>query len=595
MTDPDSPIIDMFPSEFETDLNGKKQAWEAIVKIPFIDQDRLLNAMKRNYHKLNEEEKKRNELDPAGPSDTISSCSISYPSSLPGFFPDLHNCHSLMTKYDLPLGGLRLIKGLCEGEARVIALSDDLFRYDRSINETYPRGTSQSDDLLERTAESLEYEYSKKAGTVIGPVEYGAPAQVIGHSNGKIALKITFEAKSQKVLGYSRKSENGWEYSETAVNLIAEYKSLFPEVIQKLDYSLGHDVTSAEDFFTVDLNERISAIKTWVKKKGAEKRRDHEAGNHQECSQERYPQTGSLRSKRLREQNFVLGDRVTMASDSGTVPISARGTVVGITDKMVEVVFDGPFIGGTSLNNRCTMYRGAIVSPSVILNISSPQYIQSIGRGPGDARDEKGVQGSTTGGIGLQFTKGRAIQPALQLRNNNESLNYKGCHYSLCTFESKNNSRGGYQGTSSVREAWNNRQRGWRAGHTGNGHLTYQQQALADYDSYNNNRKNDNNGDNYFITNNHQAITTEVRLNDGEEAISPEKLILRNQNQKSRGDQNNQIRIHNRKDDDQNLNIKAEERWGGDDVSRGYQHENFRGRVRGRGRGRGVKSNDQGW
>ncbi|CAH7684839.1 XRN 5'-3' exonuclease N-terminus-domain-containing protein [Phakopsora pachyrhizi] len=910
MTDPDSPIIDMFPSEFETDLNGKKQAWEAIVKIPFIDQDRLLNAMKRNYHKLNEEEKKRNEFGPSWSFRHDSSCSISYPSSLPGFFPDLHNCHSLMTKYDLPtLGGLRLIKGLCEGvllgkdtiagfpslynlshvgnldfhgvkihqseskgetvvvslenpyqgiktedlamslvgnqvyvnypflqEARVIALSDDLFRYTIDPLTKRTQGVPHNRTISwKRTAESLEYEYSKKAGTVIGPVEvivhtrklkclkrmddgalvkvfedvesdyalqtvvthvssedprfmekgaltveeefpkdskvfflgilqYGAPAQVIGHSNGKIALKITyfsndkkeswafksqlakmvgesyfpsfvvskrlgmksltlskitssvmitlpnsdeklniglnlkFEAKSQKVLGYSRKSENGWEYSETAVNLIAEYKSLFPEVIQKLDYSLGHDVTSAEDFFTVDLNERISAIKTWVKKKGV---RDFEkvslfadvldskaiaqielisekflVGRKTETMKQaiikNVPRNAILKPahaiERLREQNFVLGDRVTMASDSGTVPISARGTVVGITDKMVEVVFDGPFIGGTSLNNRCTMYRGAIVSPSVILNISSPQYIQSIGRGPGDARDEKGVQGSTTGGIGLQFTKGRAIQPALQLRNNNESLNYKAATTRSVPFESKNNSRGGYQvrvltgsssrtphsrqhgsetkklesnnhedrtndlkailqpnqqGTSSVRGAWNNRQRGWRAGHTGNGHLTYQQQALADYDSYNNNRKNDNNGDNYFHNqqsssyNDRGSFGMTVRgrgasggnsnkstiqptgrdpqSDPGEEAISPEKLILRNQNQKSRGDQNNQIRIHNRKDDDQNLNIKAEERWGGDDVSRGYQHENFRGRVRGRGRGRGVKSNDQGW
>ncbi|CAH7670572.1 hypothetical protein PPACK8108_LOCUS5302 [Phakopsora pachyrhizi] len=55
--------------------------------------------------------------------------------------------------------------------------------------------------------------------------------------------------------------------------------------------------------------------------------------------------------ERLRGQKFLLGDRVTMVSDSGMVPISARGTVLSITYKMVEVVFDGPFIGRTSLNN----------------------------------------------------------------------------------------------------------------------------------------------------------------------------------------------------------------------------------------------------
>jgi 5'-3' exonuclease len=38
MTSPDSPLIDFYPTNFETDLNEKKQEWEAIVLIPFIDE-----------------------------------------------------------------------------------------------------------------------------------------------------------------------------------------------------------------------------------------------------------------------------------------------------------------------------------------------------------------------------------------------------------------------------------------------------------------------------------------------------------------------------------------------------------------------------
>jgi 5'-3' exoribonuclease 1 len=47
MTDPNSPIIEFYPPDFDLDLNGKKQDWEAIVVIPFIDERRLLDAMKR--------------------------------------------------------------------------------------------------------------------------------------------------------------------------------------------------------------------------------------------------------------------------------------------------------------------------------------------------------------------------------------------------------------------------------------------------------------------------------------------------------------------------------------------------------------------
>ena len=45
MYDVSSSILDFYPTEFEQDLNGKKQDWEAVVKIPFIDEKRLLKAM----------------------------------------------------------------------------------------------------------------------------------------------------------------------------------------------------------------------------------------------------------------------------------------------------------------------------------------------------------------------------------------------------------------------------------------------------------------------------------------------------------------------------------------------------------------------
>jgi len=33
-----SPVKDYYPIDFDTDLNGKLQDWEAVVLIPFIDE-----------------------------------------------------------------------------------------------------------------------------------------------------------------------------------------------------------------------------------------------------------------------------------------------------------------------------------------------------------------------------------------------------------------------------------------------------------------------------------------------------------------------------------------------------------------------------
>ena len=38
MTTDTSPIIEYYPIEFKQDRNGKLQAWEAVVLIPFIDE-----------------------------------------------------------------------------------------------------------------------------------------------------------------------------------------------------------------------------------------------------------------------------------------------------------------------------------------------------------------------------------------------------------------------------------------------------------------------------------------------------------------------------------------------------------------------------
>lgn len=47
MTEPSSPLAPYYPSDFASDPNGKRQPWEAVVKIPFIDGDQLLEVVNK--------------------------------------------------------------------------------------------------------------------------------------------------------------------------------------------------------------------------------------------------------------------------------------------------------------------------------------------------------------------------------------------------------------------------------------------------------------------------------------------------------------------------------------------------------------------
>ncbi|KAF2979207.1 hypothetical protein EK904_004232, partial [Melospiza melodia maxima] len=94
MTSQDSPIIEYYPPDFKTDLNGKQQEWEAVVLIPFIDEKRLLQAMESCNKGLKEEEKRRN---------THSAClmywydkdaEFQYLSPWPEKFPAIERCHT---------------------------------------------------------------------------------------------------------------------------------------------------------------------------------------------------------------------------------------------------------------------------------------------------------------------------------------------------------------------------------------------------------------------------------------------------------------------------------------------------------------------
>lgn len=256
LSDPASPIIDFYPVDFEQDLNGKKQDWEAIVKIPFIDEKRLLKTMATRAHRLSSEEVKRNAFGDSWRFTFDGAADETYPSSLPGFFPDLLHCRCKVEPFSLPklTKGLTYLPGLVPGallgkdfisgfpslhtipysgqlafhgvaifqgdsrketmvatidntaydgltpesiaelivnkrtfvgypylqEAFIGGISDDLFRYE--IQNGKVRAIPHRPETVQsfkRTADRIEYLYSKKMGLVIGDVSMIVHARVL--------------------------------------------------------------------------------------------------------------------------------------------------------------------------------------------------------------------------------------------------------------------------------------------------------------------------------------------------------------------------------------------------------------------------------
>ncbi|KAI4153652.1 MAG: hypothetical protein LQ341_000512 [Variospora aurantia] len=628
MTSPESPIIDFYPRNFELDMNGKKMEWEAVVKIPFIDERRLLDAMKTKDHLLSQEEHDRNDFGVTLKFTYSPDIDFVYLSSLQGVFPELGHCHCVENTFELPttegldfrvglmanvklgqdaLAGFPSLRTLPNtgtlgfhgvnvfqqdsrnesmvitmmdsdkrskveaakkklghrvyvgypflSEARVIRVSDELFTYsmpeDGSGNavETplaVPHGP-QEIDMWRRKAERIEAVYSKRLGMVIGPVEillhvdmlkglkktdegasikefaqipglevdyasqmvveevvsedqrfleksalpveeefpinsgaffmgeynYGRPVHIIGHSGGKIdvwvspqqgkigdfgraivaqsdrltpytpsfaiarmlglnplvlskitsafqviiddgkvnvGLNLKFEAKGLKVLGYSRKTASGWEFSQKAIHLLQQYMVRFPDFIAGIQRNPQSREYMATDFYPLDqAKAKLKEIQAWLKEiesKSFEKvpldavQLDSDAvGRIEAAANENLRQNLALTVKnqkirgvprsallkpsdaehRLNHQKFKLGDRIVYVQDSGRVPIATQGTVVGMTrtsrTTLVDVIFDVTFLSGTSLENRCSPFRGSTVPMHSVLNLTDRQVV----------------------------------------------------------------------------------------------------------------------------------------------------------------------------------------------------------------------------
>ncbi|XP_029050758.1 5'-3' exoribonuclease 1 [Osmia bicornis bicornis] len=116
LTDEQSPIIDYYPVEFETDLNGKRQEWEAVVLIPFIDSTRLQDAMAPYYVNLTPEEQRRNKHGSMY-CYTHSTQSMGRYEAVSEHFHDFVSTANVVAinREDIIVPREKLVKGLCNG------------------------------------------------------------------------------------------------------------------------------------------------------------------------------------------------------------------------------------------------------------------------------------------------------------------------------------------------------------------------------------------------------------------------------------------------------------------------------------------------
>ncbi|KAK3402994.1 XRN 5'-3' exonuclease N-terminus-domain-containing protein [Sordaria brevicollis] len=652
MTNPDSPIIDFYPRDFELDMNGKKMDWEAVVKIPFIDEKRLLAAMGPKNELLSDVEKSRNDFGVALKFTYSDSVDFEYPSSLVGVFPSIPHCHCIENIFDLPpVEGLEYRVGLTDGallnesalagfpslatlpytaslgyhgvnvfqsesrnqsmvvnildtekrtnieeakrklgkrcfvgypflqEAKIVGVSDELFDYklaeDGSGQVVTVHHSPRDIENWGKTAHRIEHFYSKRLGILIGPVEslvqvhmlkgliktdegatvkeygpipgmetdyaaqiivdevvnederfieraalpleeefpiksvgfflgefnYGRPVEVEGYGGGKLVvwlaalkerepdfarqiildaqrnnnyipsfkvardlklhglvlskitssyfittlgglrvnlgLNLKFEGKKQKVLGYSRKSESGWEFSAAAVAMLAQYMVKFPDFFAAVQQKPSSAEVTETDLWPdpAVASARVKEIGAWLKTlKTSQMERvpldaeqlDSDVVMRLAAEADRLqlgqlaatnkkmpnvPRHALLRpcdaEHRLGNQHFSLGDRVVYVAEVGKVPIAYRGTVVGIsrvpTAKLLDVVFDVTFMSGTTLGDRCPPFRGQTVPSHTCLNLTNRQIV--VGSKAAMARQPTNPSVTTLtahGGYGMQ-------------------------------------------------------------------------------------------------------------------------------------------------------------------------------------------------
>ena len=274
-----------------------------------------------------------------------------------------------------------------------------------------------------------------------------------------LGLNLKFEGRKQKVLGYSRKAQTGWEFSGVAIKLIADYMVAFPDFFAAIQKEPQKSEIQETDLWADPkvAGERVKEIAAWLKKQEtnkfekvpleAEQLDSNVVMKLAAIGEQVFAASADFEVKKLKgvprtailkpadaelvlnNQQFRLGDRVVLAAASGKVPIATRGTVVGIsrtaTALLLDVVWDTSFMSGTTLNDRAPLFRGQTVAASSVLNTSNKQVISASSKSQ-QRRPQASGYGNNTGVTVKQYKDAPAPSQAAWARGGNGNNGARG-------------------------------------------------------------------------------------------------------------------------------------------------------------------------
>ena len=176
MFDPNFPILDFYPLEFEQDLNGKKQDWEAVVKFLFIDgYARCFPWCRRTcWFPVSLDSSPHSVIGPP----RCQSSWFREPEKIDVHFDNAHENRKVEDIAQEMIGGRTFIGWPFLQEGKVVAVSDSLFKYEKvSLVQGDPPKiisnphTPQALGLWKMKAERIEHFYSKRCGVITGSVD----------------------------------------------------------------------------------------------------------------------------------------------------------------------------------------------------------------------------------------------------------------------------------------------------------------------------------------------------------------------------------------------------------------------------------------